>query len=168
VNKKGWIDKAGTKFSMHRMVQTLVKYQERLDEKNTKELVETFSQKLKIDQTKDNPADKFQWIEYGKFIFESRETGSLHDKISALANNLATVVQALGDYQGAKLLLEKVLKSDEANFGETHLATPVRHYNYGVLLDSMNIPYKGFKWCKKAHHIFNNHLATSHPNTQTG
>lgn len=165
--KKGWIEREGNSFSMHRMVQTLVKYQEKPDEENTKELVETFTEKLSIDQIKDNPIEKFQWIEYGKFIYESRETDSLHEKISVLANNLALVLQDLGDYQGAKLLLEKALKSDEANYGEKHPTTAVPYHNYGTLLDAMNEPCEGLKWCQKAYQIFYNHLGTSHPNTQT-
>ncbi|MFK8006570.1 MAG: NB-ARC domain-containing protein, partial [Saprospiraceae bacterium] len=65
LHKKGWLERKKNTFAMHRMIQSLIRHQEKPTYKNCQGLVDTFTDLLYLDQSKDNPIDKFQWIEYG-------------------------------------------------------------------------------------------------------
>ncbi len=65
-------------------------------------------------------------------------------KIAVYQNNLALVLQALGDYAGAKGLLEKALASDEKNFGPGHPTTAVSYSNLAMVLEALG-DYAGAK-----------------------
>ena len=65
--KKGWLEGKNPNYSMHRMIQTLVRKQVKPTYENCKGLVDTFHDLLYLDQTKDNPIDKFQLL--SKFVY---------------------------------------------------------------------------------------------------
>ena len=52
-------------------------------------------------------------------------------------NNLAIVLKDLGDYEGAKGLLDKAVASPEKNLGPDHPTTAVRYSNLALVL--MNV-----------------------------
>ncbi len=64
--------------------------------------------------------------------------------ISRIQSNLALVLKDLGDYQGAKELLEKAKKSAEKNFGEKHPTTAVSYSNLATVLQELG-DYQGAK-----------------------
>jgi tetratricopeptide (TPR) repeat protein len=87
---------------------------------------------LRIDETKDNPVDKFFFIPYGENVlalfFDSTDVD-----ISNLQNDLGRTLQAIGDYARAKDLLAMAIQSDEKNFGENHPYTAVRYSNLALI-----------------------------------
>ncbi|MET3129409.1 tetratricopeptide (TPR) repeat protein [Arcicella rosea] len=121
---KGWIlkNQEADSYKMHIIVTEVARMKLELGINDVKILLDNINQKLSIDETKDNPVDKFQWIDFGKTlesIFQKETT----PEVSKLQNNLSLVLQDLGDYKEAKHLLEKALISDEKNFGADHPST---------------------------------------------
>lgn len=114
--KKGWLEREGNSFSMHRMVQKLVKYQEKPKEDNTKELIETFGKKLYRNQTFDNPVLFFKWMEYGKFIYGGFESPIFNESGAMFANSLGLVLTDFGDFNEAKKIFEDILKWTDKNY----------------------------------------------------
>jgi Flp pilus assembly protein TadD len=57
---------------------------------------------------------------------------------------LGSVLQDLGDYGGAKVLLEKAMLSAEANFGKKHPTTAVSYSNLALVLKALG-DYRGAK-----------------------
>ncbi len=138
--KKGWLlkDRNSNSFKMHLIIAEVVKKQANINFDDISYYIKQVTDKLSIDQTKDNPVDKFQWIDYGKVILKSLKSQSkIWDKkestISLLQNNLATVLKALGDYEGAKSLLEEAYSIFIAIFGEWHNHTKIVKENLNIL-----------------------------------
>lgn len=52
-------------------------------------------------------------------------------------SNPALVLKDLGEYEAAKPLLEKVVASDEQNFGEVHPATAESYSNLAAVLQAL-------------------------------
>jgi tetratricopeptide (TPR) repeat protein len=50
---------------------------------------------------------------------------------------LALVLKALGEYEKAKILLQKALISDEKNFGEEHPTTAASYSNLATVLQAL-------------------------------
>ncbi|MCD4746243.1 MAG: tetratricopeptide repeat protein, partial [Bacteroidales bacterium] len=99
-------------------------------------LLETVTALLSIDQSKDNPIDKFPFIPYGDAIIELFP-GTNHPDVAQLKNNLALVYQDLGDYEKARDLLESALKSGLKNFGEKHPNVAVRQSNLALVYQDL-------------------------------
>uniref|UniRef100_UPI000368BFC9 tetratricopeptide repeat protein n=1 Tax=Flexithrix dorotheae TaxID=70993 RepID=UPI000368BFC9 len=118
--QKGWIlETENGQYKIHRMVQEVVGYQEEISLEDCESLINGVADLLSIDQSKDNPIDKFQWVPFGdRLLLHFSDEGN--SNISRLENNLATVYQDLGEYNKAAQLLEIALESAKNNFGENH------------------------------------------------
>ena len=70
LSEKGWLLKNQETDSkkMHRIILDVVKKQQKIALTDIESIIESVTEKLKIDQTKDNPVDKFPWIPYGKSV----------------------------------------------------------------------------------------------------
>ena len=179
--KKGWLisDSDEDAFKMHRIIQEVVLSKSPPIFSEALPFVDKIDALLSIDQTKDNPTEKFQWIPFGQWILdilnterypefadhpsrielldhlgwvykESGEYGKSkalrelalsislqingeEDSItSRLRSNLALVLKALGDYKGAKELLQKATISDEKNFGPEHPTYRSQLFQFGL------------------------------------
>ncbi len=163
----GWLTQSGSdqRFGCHRLIRTAVAHLQPASAADLMPLVETFTEKLSIDQTKDNPIDKFPWIPYGLELLQALSKEDFLEK-ARLQNNLGLVLQALGDYAGAKGLLEKALKSAERNFGPDHPTTAVSYSNLGVVLAEMGELAEARRLLEKAHRVFARQLGEQHPHTQ--
>ncbi|MCO6491153.1 MAG: tetratricopeptide repeat protein, partial [Phaeodactylibacter sp.] len=140
--KLGWLTQPQKNyFGLHRLIGTIVSKAHPAGPEQLAPLVQAFADKLSIDQTKDNPIHKFRWAPFGLALLETLGAAELEEK-SRLQNNLATVLQDLGDYQGARELLEKAMRSDEQNFGAEHPTTAVRYSNLATVLQDLG-DYQG-------------------------
>ena len=107
---KGWLlqNKANDSIKMHRIIAEVTARRQPPMPADVDALIASLTTLLSIDQTRDNPIDKFQWIPFGRallhhFAFEKAAS------IATLQNNLALVLQDLGDYAGALSLAAKAL-----------------------------------------------------------
>jgi tetratricopeptide (TPR) repeat protein len=92
---------------------------------------------------------------------ESRDESS----ISSSQNNLALVLHALGDYEGAKSLLEKAVKSDEQHFGANHPTTAVRFSNLAGVLEALSDFNGAKKLLERVVESAEQHFGVRHPTT---
>jgi len=151
LKEKGWLIyeeqiRAGVSepfYKMHRVIQDVLHINLKPTYEEVLNLIKNITEKLSIDQTKDNPIDKFPYILYGKRLLEIIPSSQSID-FSKFQNNLALVLQALGDYSGAKALLEKAIQSAEQNFGLDHPTTAVRYSNLALVLQTLG-DYSGAK-----------------------
>ena len=150
--RKGWLMKhpLNDSYKMHHIIGGVLLMQIPVSLQDVGYLAEQISARLNTDQTKDNPATRFPWIPYGKSLLAVMETqenllNEDEKKISELQNLLAVALKDIGNPAQAKILLEKVVASDEKNFGPEHHETAVSYSNLAmVLLDLAD--YEGAKY----------------------
>ncbi len=145
LSDKGWLMYSSDHeaYKIHRIIQEVVKRKLPPNIGELSELILRVGDLFNIDQNKDNPVDKFPFIPFGEAVL-ALFPDATEPEMSVLQNNLATVFKALGDYSSAKDLLEKSMRSDEANFGEKHPNTAVRYSNLALVLRDLG-DYKGAK-----------------------
>ncbi|GAA6169424.1 hypothetical protein NBRC116591_32350 [Sessilibacter corallicola] len=138
LKESGWLiaDSKNDSYKMHQVIQLALFTQLNVKLDNVDLLIDKITNNLELDQTKDNPIDKFLWIPFGQTI-DGLFSESTDDRVSSLQNNLALRLKERGDLQGAKNLLEKAVLDAEKNFGEDHPATAIRYSNLGVLLQAL-------------------------------
>ena len=164
--EKGWLlsDEDKDAYKMHRIVQEVVKREVPVAAEDVLPMCQAMTQLLSVDDTKDNPVDKFPWVPFGRTVTD-RLPDSSHEKVAVLQNNLALRLRDLGDYEGAKAYLEKALTSDLRNFGEEHPKTAVRYSNLAVVLKDLG-DYEGAKgYAEKALASALTNFGEEHPET---
>jgi hypothetical protein len=103
LTRKGWLlhKKETDSFKMHRVIAEVVKKQETIAIDDIEDLIYSITEKLKINEHKDNPADKFRWIPYGKAALAGfNEDG--FGEIAQLQNSLGYALIEFGDYEVGK------------------------------------------------------------------
>ena len=163
--KLGWLmQPAKHRYGTHRLIKAIVAHAHPPTLEDLLPLVETFTQKLYIDQTKDNPVDKFPWIPYGQAVLDAAEHLEFSEK-ATLRNNLGLRLKDLGDYKGAKGLLQKAMESAEKNFGPEHPKTAVIYSNLALVLQALG-DYKAAKeLLEKAMESDEKNFGPHHPKT---
>ncbi|MDQ2862349.1 MAG: tetratricopeptide repeat protein [Bacteroidota bacterium] len=96
----------------------------------------------------------FLWGTFIILIFDEKKFGEGHPSTATLYSNLATVLQDLGDYEGARVLLEKAVASDEKNFGKGHPSTAGSYSNLAMLLRNLGDYEQALELSGKALAIF--------------
>lgn len=169
LSDQGWLMSRKLKteqWKLHRLIKEVLLGKHPPKEEDVLSLIESITSLLSIDQIKDNPIDKFQWIPYGKTVVDLFES-SIHEKIAVSQNNLATVLKDLGDFEGAKDLLQRAMDSDEKNFGTDHPTTAVRYSNLALVLQDLG-DYKGaILLAQQALEVLIKTFPEDHPNIQT-
>lgn len=163
---KGWLlfNETTDEYRLHRIIAEVIKKSNEISFDDISLLLNSISSLLKIDQTKDNPVDKFQWVIFGKYFLEQLPT-SEDSSVSILQNNLANVLRIFGDYHEAKALLEKAIVSDEKNFGTEHPTTAASYSDLALVLKSLG-DYQGAKALLEKAIVSNEKIfGTEHPIT---
>jgi tetratricopeptide (TPR) repeat protein/GTPase SAR1 family protein len=142
---KGWLltNTENDSYKMHRVIADVTSQKLAIELGDVENLISSVTQKLRFDQTKDNPTDKFQWIPFGEAILSNFEY-EIDNKIATLQNNLALRNRDSGAYKKAKKLLEKAIISDETKLGEKHPNTAVSYSNLALVLQDLG-DYEGAK-----------------------
>ena len=163
---KGWLLKnpEADSYKMHTIIAEVSRRKLEVGINDVEVLLDNVTNKLAIDQTKDNPVDKFKWVEFGKAL-ENIVGNEQFYKVSVLQNNLATVLKDLGEYEKAKILLQKALISAEKNFGEEHPTTASFYSNLATVLQGLGEYEQAIDLSQKAYQILFSHLGDKHPNT---
>ncbi len=119
--EKGFIlkEKESGRYKMHPVLSEALSLKLKVGLKDLKFLIESVTDLLKLDQTKDNPVDKFQYIPFGEALLKRIPDDTSPQK-ALLENNLAVVYIQMGEYERARELLEEALASDLKNFGQDH------------------------------------------------
>ncbi len=168
LSEKGWLTSNTTTdtYKMHPIIAQAIHHKHPITLNNATPLIDTITKKLSIDETKDNPTHKFKWADYGKALlslFDNNET----PQISHLQNNLAIVLQHLGDYAQAKTLLQKAVVADEKNFGEDHPSTADSYSNLASILQCLGDYTQAKTLLQKAVVSDEKNFGEDHPTTAT-
>jgi tetratricopeptide (TPR) repeat protein len=163
---KGWLIHTNEPeaYKIHRIIQQVVQQKLHPTVADLHNLINNVTSLLHIDDTKDNPVDKFPFIPYGEAALSVFPDAS-EAEINHLQNALALVLQDLGDYAGAKALLEKATRSAETNFGENHPTTARLYSNLATVLQDLG-DYAGAKaLLEKAMRSDETNFGENHPTT---
>jgi tetratricopeptide (TPR) repeat protein len=130
--QKGWLDRTETSFSMHRMIQTLIRYQVPPTYEKCNGLVDTFHDLLEFNQAKDNPVDKFQWIEYGVTLCDNirdnaEQVGSLNNWTAHCFENIGDYKQAVKYFKQAIAIAEALQNQNDTNAYNNNLANVYKY-----------------------------------------
>ncbi len=135
LKESGWLiaDRKNDSYKIHQIIQLALFTQLNVQLNDVDLLVENIKNKLSLDQFKDNPINKSSWIPFGQCI-DSLFSHLTDAQIGSLQNNLALRYRDFGNYQNAKILLEKSIKSSEQILGEDAPETATCYLNLGVVL----------------------------------
>ncbi|GAB2189039.1 hypothetical protein MAH1_06460 [Sessilibacter sp. MAH1] len=138
LKESGWLiaDSKNDSYKMHQIIQLALFTQLNVQLDDVTSLVENIINKLSLDQTKDNPIEKFPWIPFGKTVY--RLFIDLIDvRDFSLQKNLIDGLKWVGDYGEAKDLLEKKLAFNMNFFGEKSLETAKCYSDLGAMLHGL-------------------------------
>ncbi|NOQ28107.1 MAG: tetratricopeptide repeat protein [Bacteroidales bacterium] len=163
---KGWclFNETTEEYKLHRIIGDVIKHSVDIPFKDISPLIDSISTLLLIDQTKDNPIDKFQWAIFGNNLLKLVSYVE-NPIIATLQNNLALVLQALGDYNSAKVLLEKTKNSYEKNFGIDHPSTAGSYSNLALVLKDLGDYNAAKVLLEKAKNSYEKNFGEDHPST---
>ncbi|MEM6448520.1 MAG: tetratricopeptide repeat protein, partial [Cyanobacteria bacterium P01_D01_bin.123] len=89
--------------------------------------------------------------------------GSDHPNTARRYSNLAMVLKDLGDYEGAKELLEKATASAEQNFGSDHPTTAASYWCLAMVLKDLGEGDRAIVLLERTLAIFESVYPPSHP-----
>ena len=166
LTEKGWLLSSTDQesYKMHPIIAQVIHRKQAIQTSDVALLIDTITEKLSTDQSKDNPIDKFKWVVYGQAIlkpFDEEQT----PQISFLQNNLALVLQDLGDYTQAKILLEKAVLLAKKNFGHEHPTTAISYSNLANVLVNLGNYAQAKILLEKAVLSDEKNFGQDHPNT---
>lgn len=135
LKESGWLisEIKNDSYKMHQVIQLVLFTQLNVQLDDVGLLIENVNNKLSLDQSIDNPVDKFPWIPFG-LILEHLFTQAVDPVLSALQNNLALRFRDFGDYQKAKIFLKKAVIYSEKFLGVESFETISCYSNLGVVL----------------------------------
>jgi len=114
--QRGWLRQEEEGYVCHQIIQEVIRQYTPPTVDRCKELILSLTEKLHINDVKDNPVDKFQWLPYGEGLAQWIE-GSKEEVIEFL-NCLGYAFYHRGEYNRSTNLLEKVLCIAEKLYGK--------------------------------------------------
>jgi tetratricopeptide (TPR) repeat protein len=134
LHEKGFIqkDEEADSYKMHAVLKEAARITNPPESQIQTALLALVTQLLSIDQTLDNPVDKFSWVPYGEALKEYFGTITSPEAANLL-NNLALVYKVLGRYEEAAKELETALQADLQHFGEAHPTVATRRSNLATV-----------------------------------
>lgn len=139
VTRKGWLlnTPQSDSYKMHRIIADAVRRNTIITPVRISSLAENLTRRLVVDPLRDNPADKYAWIPFGKALLAAfpEETPPA---LILLQYHLAILLQHLGNYEEAKEHLQKGLESSTRHFGATHPNTALLMTNLGSVLRDLD------------------------------
>jgi tetratricopeptide (TPR) repeat protein len=119
-------------YRMHRIIAVVVRKERPIQVEDIGYMLTTLTGKIRSEFSTDNTLDKFEWVPYGKALLAvfPRETSPA---VAELQNQLSFVLFSLCDYDGARALLEKAIRSGEKHFGRDHPVTTMSYNNLALI-----------------------------------
>ncbi|MEZ4921182.1 MAG: tetratricopeptide repeat protein [Saprospiraceae bacterium] len=170
--KKGWLirEDKDDAYKMHRIIGEVVKTQAFPELEDVLPLIESVRALLYIDDTKDNPVEKFEWAEYGESVLEalsSKRNPKIADskELMELMDALGLVFRELGQYQKAKKLTTDTLDCSLRINGEEHSDTARFQSNLAIVLQELGEFQEAKILLHKALKSYESNFGENHPST---
>ncbi len=125
-------------------------------------IIQSITDKLFIDQSKDNPIDKYYWVPFGEVCLNHLRAN--HEKLNILKNNLAQVYRVMGDYKKAVDFFEQALLSDTQLLDELHPYITTRRSNLATTYIELGEYEKAKELLEKALNSELQRFDEQHPN----
>ncbi|HVW58395.1 MAG TPA: tetratricopeptide repeat protein [Puia sp.] len=119
-------------YRMHRIIAVVVRKEQPVRLEDIAWLLTTLTEKVRTEFSTDNTLDKFGWVPYGKALLAVFPR-DMSPAIAELQNQLSFVLFSLCDYDGARALLEKAIRSGEKHFGSDHPVTTMSYNNLALI-----------------------------------
>ncbi|MBL7787823.1 MAG: tetratricopeptide repeat protein [Chitinophagales bacterium] len=168
LHQKGWLlsNEQQDHYKMHTIVAQVLRHKMNIQLTQTDTLLTALIDCLSIDQSKDNPVDKFVWIPYGKH-FADLFAQSNDTNIAQLQNNLATVLQHLGDYEPAKNYFLQAIDIQTQHFGTQHPTLATSYSNLALVLQDLGDYEQAKDYLLQAIALQTQHFGAQHPTLAT-
>jgi tetratricopeptide (TPR) repeat protein len=162
--EKGFIqkDEEADSYKMHAVLKEAARITNPPESQIQTALLALVTQLLSIDETRDNPVDKFSWVPYGEALKEYFGTIT-SPEAAELWNNLALVYKALGRYKEAAKELETVLKADLQHFGEAHPTVATSRSNLALAYQDLGRYKEAAEQLETALQANLQHFGEAHP-----
>ena len=119
--KKGWLITDSELYRLHPLIQEAVMEQLKPDVDNCKNIINGVITLLAIDQTKDNPIEKFTLIIFGNTILQFINEENI--LIAEIYRVIGFILESMGDYSNSATYKEKALSIAKKENNETIIAT---------------------------------------------
>lgn len=150
--KKGWIEYTQNQdYQAHPVIQTALRYQLMPNVDNCRTLLNSFIRLLRGEDI-DNKLDKAFYIPYALALLNHFNNQN-HD-VATLANNLASIYQALGNLPQALVFQLKALDIDKAIFGSEHSYLANSYNNLSVIYKRLGSLSKALSYQQRAIDIY--------------
>lgn len=138
LQKSGWLTHSPEEdaFKMHNLIQDIMRAQLKPGFGDCEQLFRHTLTSLSIDEHKDNPLDKFIWVNFGQYLLKYLSNIPLL-KQSHLQNNVALVHQDMGNFPEAQQLLEAALKGDIQALGKQNPTIAARKSNLALVYQDL-------------------------------
>ena len=164
LQKSGWLTHSPEEdaFKMHNLIQEIMREKLKPEYEGCDRLCESIITLLTFDQEKDNPVDKFYWMDFGQdlldyiFPFPSQKKGKLQ-------NNLSLVYSASGNYKLALELMKTTLKNTLKDFGKSHTNVAACYSNLAITYKELGEYESAQKFCQIALEINIKNFGKIHP-----
>lgn len=114
--QKGWLRQGDNEYVCHQIIQEVVRQYITPTVDNCKTLLLSLTNILEIDDIKDNPVYKFQWLPYGDSL--SKWMNEDKGEVAEFLGRLGIVLFHRGEYERSGALLEYALSIAEENYGK--------------------------------------------------
>ncbi len=161
----GWIshNEEGDTYRCHQLIQEVARTHLKPNKSNCEPIIKGVRRLLSLDQSKDNPIDKFPWVPWGESLLLWLKLDT--SELNILKNNLATVYQDLGRYTEACSLFEEVLRSIERNFGVEHPNTATSRSNLALVYKDLGRYTEAAELLEETLKSDEKNLGSEHPST---
>lgn len=163
--RKGWLihNPKTTTFRCHLLIQETIRYQLNPTVESCKAIIEGTIALLSLDQTKDNPVEKFQYLVFGEQILAHVNHKS--PRISQIKSRLGILYLSFGKHYHALNLLEESLDADLQHFGPLHPRIIVTQTNLAMVYKALGQFDKARVQFELALIAAEEHYGPNHPNT---
>ena len=161
---KGWLlyNITTDSYKIHRIISDIVCKTYELNPTKFKNLLNAITSKLMFDNSKDNIVDKFIWVPFGKSLLLKFNDFNSED-MNILQNNLALILQDMGDFKSSLFLLEKTKISTEEIFGFEHRKTALSYSNLAMVHKDLGQYIEAIDLLKRAIKIYEKVLGYEDP-----
>ncbi|MCB9233385.1 MAG: tetratricopeptide repeat protein [Bacteroidia bacterium] len=161
--KKGWLlhEKEGDLYKMHALIRDICPPPHPPE---IAPLLAAVTEKLSLDQSKDNPVEKFVWVDFGESILRTFPEQD-EEKFGDLQNNLGLRLADQGKFLQSKELLQKAVHSAEKNFGPEHPTTAIRYSNLALGLKDLGETQPAKELLQKVVRSDEKNFGPEHPST---
>ena len=172
LKRKGWIIEIGKdSYKMHPLIQVVIKEKLQPNAENCKEIIINFRNLLGYEQ-EESPLSRKELVPFAENIWnsiynEKNEQQILNYELATLANNLALIMSALGNYEKTLLYQNKSITINEKVLDAQHPNLATSYNNIALTYRDIGNYEKALEYQEKSINIKEKVLAPDNPSLAT-